>query len=77
MEVSDADGASTLCPRGREAASQTYAGDKNHHDDYDENDYDDDNGENNHHDDCDENDYDDDNGDNNHYDVISLFDIAF
>ena len=50
MEVSDADGASTLCPGGREAASQTYAGDKNDHDDCDENDYDDDNGDNNHND---------------------------
>ena len=35
MEVSDADGASALCPGGGEATSQTYAGDKKHHDDYD------------------------------------------
>ena len=45
MEVSDADGASTLCPGGREATSQTYAGENNHCNDCDENDYGDDNGD--------------------------------
>ena len=65
MEVSDADGASTLCPRGREAASQTYAGDKNHHDDHDDDDYDDDNGE---YDDDGDDDDDDDDGEYDDYD---------
>ena len=45
MEISDPDGASALCSGGGEAASQTYAGDKNLNDNYDDS-----NGDNNHHD---------------------------